>query len=92
MLKPLQPMGYKKDDPCIKKAYDDERLFVLMARDPHAPRTVIDWIGRSLGEQPPAKLHEALDCALEMMRTYEAMIDRKKEDKDVEVNKLLEDL
>ncbi len=30
-------MGYKKDDPCIQKAFDDERLFVLMTRDNTAP-------------------------------------------------------
>lgn len=62
-------MGYKKDDPCIQKALDTERLFVLMARDPSAPETVVDWIGRSLKQQPPEKLHEALDCAIEMANT-----------------------
>jgi len=62
-------MGYKKTDTCIAKALDTERLFVLMARDPVAPETVIDWIGRSLRNQPPEKLHEALDAAIEMAST-----------------------
>jgi len=85
-------MGYKKDDPCIKKAYDDERLFVLMTRDPEAPRTIIHWISRSLGKQPPEKLREALDCAIQMYNDQQAIAERIREDKDVEVNKLLEDL
>jgi hypothetical protein len=59
-------MGYKNSDPCIQKAFDDERLFVLMARDKHAPAAVIEWIKLSLGSQPPDKLHEALDAAIEM--------------------------
>lgn len=59
-------MGFKKDDPCIRKAFPDERLFVLMARDHTAPGVICEWIKRNLGNQPPEKLHEALDCALEM--------------------------
>jgi hypothetical protein len=75
-------MGYKKDDPCIKKAYDDERLFVLMTRDAAAPATVIDWIKYSLLTQPAYKLHEALDCAIQMSREREAIEARKQEDQD----------
>ena len=75
-------MGYKKDDPCIKKAYDDERLFVLMARDWAAPFVIIDWIRNSIGSQPREKLHEALDCAIEMIETRPAILERIKEDKD----------
>lgn len=59
-------MGYKNDDPCIKKAYPDERLFVLMARDPAAPKVILHWIAKSIGVQPPDKIQEALECALEM--------------------------
>lgn len=76
-------MGYKKNDPCIKKAYDDERLFVLMARDPEAPRTIIHWISRSLGKQPTDKLREAMACALEMQERGAIFRDRRdKEKKD----------
>ena len=70
-------MGYKKDDKCIAKAFDDERLFVLMGRDFAAPKSIIHWIGNSLGSQPPAKLHEALDAAIEMKNQCEEMNDRK---------------
>lgn len=59
-------MGYKKDDPCLQKAYDDEKLFVLMARDDKAPRTILHWISESFYDQPDAKLREAFECALEM--------------------------
>jgi hypothetical protein len=61
-------MGYKKTDKCIEKAFDDELLFVLMARDVTAPLVVIDWIKQNVHIQPPDKLHEALDCAIEMAR------------------------
>lgn len=64
-------MGYKHSDPCIQKAFPDERLFVLMARDPHAPQVVIEWIKQSIGTQPPEKLHEALDAAIEMHKRCE---------------------
>lgn len=75
-------MGYKKDDECIKKAYDDERIFVLMARDPAAPTTIMQWISRSLGSQPPEKLHEALDCAIEMKTRGSEFRDRRDEEKE----------
>lgn len=70
-------MGYKNSDPCIKKAYDDERLFVLMARDPVAPQVVIEWIKQSIGSQPPEKLHEALDAAIEMQAAGRHFRDKK---------------
>lgn len=70
-------MGYKKDDPCLKKAFDDERLFVLMSRDSTAPQTVVEWIKMNIGKQPPEKLHEALDCAIEMQDNCQSFIDRK---------------
>ncbi len=37
-------MGYKNNDPCLNKAYQDERLFILMTRDPSAPKVVVEWI------------------------------------------------
>jgi hypothetical protein len=73
-------MGYKNDDPCIKKAYDDERLFVLMARDPQAPETIIKWIAHSLGNQPDDKIREALECAIEMQNRGKEFRIRKEDD------------
>jgi len=61
-------MGYKKNDPCLTKAFDDERLFILMTRDETAPTVVVEWIKLNLWAQPPEKLHEALDCAIEMAK------------------------
>jgi hypothetical protein len=76
-------MGYKKTDKCIEKAYDDERLFVLMARDPQAPEVIIKWIAHSLGNQPDAKIREALECAIEMQNTGHIFRERKeREEKD----------
>lgn len=59
-------MGYKATDPCLEKALDDERLFVLMTRDETAPDVIMEWIRLNLGKQPKEKLIEALECALEM--------------------------
>lgn len=74
-------MGYKNDDPCIKKAYPDERLFVLMARDPAAAKVVLYWIVRSFETQPTEKLREAFECAIEMRDNVKKFYDRKEEDK-----------
>lgn len=70
-------MGYKKDDPCLKKAYADERLFVLMTRDATAPAVVGEWIKQNIGKQPADKLHEALTCAIEMHENQHEMEQRK---------------
>lgn len=70
-------MGYKSDDKCIQKAYNDERLFVLMTRDPSAPGVVVEWIKRNIDVQPPEKLHEALDCAIEMAKNCAHFNERK---------------
>jgi hypothetical protein len=73
-------MGYKKTDKCIEKAYDDERLFVLMARDPQAPEVIIKWIAHSLGNQPDNKIREALECAIEMQKTGHIFRERKEQE------------
>ena len=70
-------MGYKDDDKCIQKAYYDERLFVLMARDPSAPAAIIEWIKNNIGVQPREKLQEAFDAALEMHETQKHFFDKK---------------
>lgn len=70
-------MGYKKDDKCLQKAFDDERLFVLMTRDITSSHVVVEWIKLNIGVQPPEKLHEALDCAIEMFTNAEKFIQRK---------------
>lgn len=65
-------MGYKKSDPCLNNAFNDERLFVLMTRDLTSPKIVGEWIKENIGIQPREKLIEALDCAIEMFnRQYE---------------------
>lgn len=59
-------MGYKKNDPCLDKAFGDERLFVIMTRDMTAPSVVLEWIKQNISIQPEEKLREAFECALEM--------------------------
>lgn len=55
---------------CFNKAGDEERLFVLLARDPAAPVAIRAWIaerirlGRNVADD--AQIVEALDCAARM--------------------------
>jgi len=55
---------------CLNKARDDERLFVLLARDPAAPIAIRAWVAERvrLGKNTPddAQVVEALDCAQRM--------------------------
>lgn len=74
-------MSYKQNDPCIQKAYEDEMLFVLMARDPFAPLAILEWIKLSLATQSEEKLREAFNCLMEMKRTNSALINRLAYDK-----------
>lgn len=70
-------MGYKTTDSCLQKAFDDERLFVLMTRDITSPKVVCEWIKQNIDIQPKEKLMEALECAIEMSRRFREMNDRK---------------
>jgi hypothetical protein len=70
-------MGYKNTDTCLQKAFDDEKLFVLMTRDMTSPAVVLEWIKLNINTQPDDKLREAFECALEMKNRYGEMIDRK---------------
>lgn len=70
-------MGTKKDDWCLKKAFDDERLFILMTRDATAASVVGEWIKQNIGRQPRERLIEALDAAIEMHSRFGEMYDRK---------------
>lgn len=70
-------MGYKNSDLCLDKAHEDERLFVLMARDQTSPLVVGEWIKQNIGIQPREKLIEALDTAIEMCNQQDEMSRRK---------------
>lgn len=52
---------------CLNKARDDERLFVLLARDEDAPETIRFWIAKRIkrGKNKPddQKMIEAEECA-----------------------------
>jgi hypothetical protein len=64
-----------KDKPapfdCYANALPDEPMFILLARDPHAPRLIEEWaIQRrrdiDMGERPKedqAMVNEAIECA-----------------------------
>lgn len=55
---------------CFNKARDDERLFVLLARDPAAPVAIRAWVAERcrIGKNTLTddQIVEALDCAARM--------------------------
>lgn len=55
---------------CFNKAQDDERVFVMLARDAAAPATIRFWIAERLrlGKNKPddAQILEAYECAKRM--------------------------
>lgn len=52
---------------CLNKARDDERLFVLLSRDPAAPVAIRAWVKERLrlGKNTPddTQIVEAIECA-----------------------------
>ncbi|MGH8743398.1 MAG: hypothetical protein ACREUY_03880, partial [Burkholderiales bacterium] len=54
-------------DSCLSRAYENEMIFVLMARDPAAPNTIRDWVRWRLAygknETGDPQIEEALRCA-----------------------------
>ncbi len=62
---------------CYANAADDEPMFVLLARDKHAPTLVWLWaVLRELDGEDPAKVAEARDCIAAML-TWARDHDRK---------------
>lgn len=59
---------------CLNKAYDNELIFVLLARDAAAPAAIKAWIEErvrlGLNKFGDAKLEEAFVCQLAMARDY----------------------
>lgn len=53
---------------CYEKAEPDEPMFVLLARDKHAPALVWLWaVLRELDQEKPEKVEEARLCAVNMI-------------------------
>lgn len=54
---------------CYANAEADEPMFILLGRDKHAPTLVWLWaVLRELDQEDPAKVQEARDCALAMIK------------------------
>jgi hypothetical protein len=60
-------MSTKSTSPSLKKAGEQEEIFVLRAQDASAPRSVILWIADNL-HASDEKLRDAFECALRMRR------------------------
>lgn len=61
---------------CFNKALDDERLFVLLARDAAAPFAIRLWAAErvrlELNSAGDAQILEALNCASRMEQEHDA--------------------
>lgn len=57
---------------CLNKAAAGEPLFVLRAKDPHAPMAVRHWAAMAHGHHEPEKIDEALALAdkMEVWRSH----------------------
>jgi hypothetical protein len=65
---------------CYANAAPDEPMFVLLARDKHAPTLVRAWADlREKEGEDPAKVKEARDCA-DAMANYRAVTLRRRYD------------
>lgn len=60
----------KRNSECLKKAEYNEPVFVLLARDATAQKTVLSWIADNLHREP-AKLRDAFECMLAMKQYRE---------------------
>lgn len=61
---------------CYANAHPDEPMFVLLARDKHAPMLVWLWaLLRRLDKEDPAKVAEATECCSAML-AWQAAHDR----------------
>ena len=55
----------ERETGCFAKAFEDEVLFVLRAKDPLAPKVVRFWaeLAERSGKHEPEKCTEARECA-----------------------------
>ena len=60
-------MPTKHNSLTLKKAGDNEEIFVLRAQDVSAPRSIILWIADNM-HASDEKLRDAFECALRMRR------------------------
>jgi hypothetical protein len=69
---------------CLNKARDDERLFVLLARDPASPVALRAWVAECirLGKNVPTdpQIVEALDCADRMERERSEIVTARRQE------------
>ena len=50
----------------LRKADDDEMLFILRAQDKTAPKVILHWIAKNFETASENKLRDAFNCALQM--------------------------
>lgn len=56
----------KENSSCLQKALPGEPIFVLLAHDPSAAKTVLQWIVDNVHFRSEEKLRDAFECAMAM--------------------------
>lgn len=59
-------MATKHNSPCLRKAKDNEPIFVLRSQDFTSPQIVLEWIKVNFDTCPSEKLLAAFNTALDM--------------------------
>jgi len=62
------PAQTKKSNEVLKKAFDDELIFVLRALDETSPTIIMEWIKENLFSATEEKLRGAFEIALAMKK------------------------
>jgi hypothetical protein len=76
----IKKIEKSKPSSCWNKAFDDEMIFVLRAKDKCAPAAIRSWvtarIALGLNHSADPKIIEALSCADHMEKQQEEMANR----------------
>ena len=70
----LKQNELRKPSSCLNKASFDEPIFVLRAKDPHAPQAVRLWATMAIGHHEQDKINEAVELADHMEKWRSANV------------------
>lgn len=81
---------------CLNKAFDDEMVFVLLARDPCAPSVIREWcemrVRRGLNAKEEPQIVEALECAKIMEIDYKEFRNKANDRKYIHAKSIIANL
>lgn len=83
-------------DSCLNKAFDEEMVFVLLARDPCAPQAIREWcemrLRRGLNVKSDIQIIEAIECAKQMEINHKEFRIKSNERKYLRAKSIIESL